>query len=517
MTRITSLLLAAGTLFSALSSVNASPPKVVAFPFNKEVRRDVSHLHRRAKSAEVTIDNAQILYFINVTVGTPPQPFSLQLDTGSSDIWIPSTRSDVCTASREYCQLGAFDSSNSRTFIDVLRNAFQIQYVDGTQIQGDYIADALTMGDSINLQNVTMGLATMASRDLGIMGIGYSAGESIAATNPNAIYENVIDQLVIQGVINSRAYSLYLNDQTADTGNILFGGVDTNKYNGDLIALPVQPDSDTGALTSFTVAFTGLSVMDASGNSQLTRSNIAVPVVLDSGSTATYFPDDLANAILQGVGVTSDDIIGNVVPCSVANEQATFIFAFGGDGGPRINVSLSQFVNPLPTSPSGAKLTFNDGTEACGFGIYAAGQNPIIFGDTFLRSAYVVYDLEKNEIGLAQARYDAPDSNIQEFEAGGSIPGVATTASQIQVTQTNTRPFQTGPGTETATASRVGGNQRSATFSLTTPSTSARLAGAAANGAAGVVAVPPVMGMAIVAAVMALVSFFFGAGLLLYL
>ena len=72
------------------------------------------------------------------------------------------------------------------------------------------------------------------------MGIGYSAGESIVALDPKSVYPNIIDQLVDQGVINSRAYSLYLNDPNSDSGNILFGGVDSNKYSGDLIALPVQ-------------------------------------------------------------------------------------------------------------------------------------------------------------------------------------------------------------------------------------------------------------------------------------
>lgn len=175
-----------------------------------------------------------------------------------------------------------------------------------------------------------MGLATEASRGLGVMSIGYAAGESIAALNPEAIYPNVVDELVLQGEINSLAYSLYLNDVNADSGNILFGGVYTSKYSGDLIALPVQTDAQSGNFTSFTVAFTGLNAVDSSGSNQLTRDFIAVPAILDSGTTNTYFPDDLANAILEGVGVTTDETFGNVVACEVGNEDATFIFAFGG-------------------------------------------------------------------------------------------------------------------------------------------------------------------------------------------
>jgi Eukaryotic aspartyl protease len=507
MARIASILLAAATFFSAANSVAASP-KVIGFDFKKEVRRDIPHLHPRADSAEISIGNEKILYFLNVTIGTPPQPFSLQLDTGSSDIWIPSSESNVCIQSSKACQLGAFDSSASSTFVDVGPNAFQIEYVDGSNTQGDYIADVLSMGDSVTLQNLTMGLASTASEDFGIMGVGYPAGESIVDLDPTAVYPNIIDEMVNQGVINSRAYSLYLNDLTADSGNILFGGVDKNKYSGDLIALPVQDDAKSGDLTSFTVAFTGLTVVDSSGRSQLTRDNIAVPAILDSGATKILFPDDLANAILEGVGVTTDETFGNVVPCSVGNEEATFVFEFGGKGGAAINVSLSQFVTPFVSSTP----TFDDGSEACSFGITAAGNRPVIFGDTFLRSAYVVYDIDNNEIALAQAVFGAPSSNIQEFSAGGAIPGVGSVASEVQVTQTYSGPLLTQLATGTASASRVGGTQRTATFSLTTATSAS-----SSSAAAVALRVPAIEGATLMATVVALASFAFGGGLKIFL
>lgn len=509
MTGIVAILFAACATLLNITTVTAAP-KVVAFPFHKEIHRDVPHLRRRATSAEVAIGNAQILYFMNVTIGTPPQPFTLQFDTGSSDIWVPSTRSDICIERRRACSLGAFDSSESSTFVELLPNLFQIQYVDGTQIEGDYIADALSIGDGVTLQNMTMGLATTASRGLGIMGIGYSAGESITALDPTAVYPNIIDLLVDQGYINTRAYSIYLNDLTSDYGNILFGGVDTEKYSGDLIALPVQEDSQSGTFTSFTVAFTGLSVMDSSGNSQLTRDDIAVPAILDTGTTYTYFPDDLANAILQGVGVTVDDTFGNVVPCSFREEEATFAFEFGGRGGLTINVALSQFVTPLLTTDRSTP-TFDDGSEACSFGIYGAGEDPILFGDTFLRSAYVVYDLENNQVALAQAIFDVSSSNIQEFTPGGSIPGVNSVASDVQVSQTNTGRSQIPQATATATASRVVGTQRTGTFSLSTATSPPN---APASNIAMVLRVPSIERTSLLVGAIALASFVLGTRVL---
>lgn len=187
--------------------------------------------------------------------------------------------------------------------------------------------------------------------------------------------------------------------------------MDTDRYQGNLAILPIQRDSQSGAISSFTVALSSISVADGSGTSQFSQTNLAIPVILDSGTTLTYLPDAIANSILNGVGAISSATYGYVVPCSLANSPATFSFGFGGSNGPTINVGLNQFVTPI-VSRSGRSPTFDDGSPACSFGLQPAGQNPNLFGDTFLRSAYVVYDLENNQIGIAQVRYTLYDTKI---------------------------------------------------------------------------------------------------------
>jgi hypothetical protein len=208
-----SLLLALSAAAALLPWTTFASPKVFGLDVVKQ-RNALPYTSRplqRRGTVTASIGNGEILYYVNVTIGTPPQSFALQLDTGSSDIWVPSVNSDVCQQS-DRCQIaGAFDETASSTFNDVAPGAFNISYVDGSGITGDYFEDTFTIGKT-SLKKMTMGLATSASRSLGIMGIGYRAGEAIADQMPGSDYPNVINELKIQGFINSLGYSLWLND-----------------------------------------------------------------------------------------------------------------------------------------------------------------------------------------------------------------------------------------------------------------------------------------------------------------
>lgn len=207
MVTVTLICAIASTLFSFITADTFS------LDFKKEIRRDASHSHlyRRQKSVQVPVSNEEILYLINMTIGTPPQSFSLQIDTGSSDTWVPSKSSDVCQEYPIRCGLGYFVSTLSKTYKLVARNTFQIRYQDNSRIQGDYFTDTVVIGDK-SIADMQMGLARYATRGVGILGIGFQSGESIAATDPDLIYPNLVNQLKNQKYINSLAYSLWLND-----------------------------------------------------------------------------------------------------------------------------------------------------------------------------------------------------------------------------------------------------------------------------------------------------------------
>jgi hypothetical protein len=70
----------------------------------------------------------------------------------------------------------------------------------------------------------------------------------------------VIESLVSAGLTERAAFSLWLNDLNAGIGSILFGGVDTDKYTGDLISLPIVTDSYTNMKDRYLVTLTSASV-----------------------------------------------------------------------------------------------------------------------------------------------------------------------------------------------------------------------------------------------------------------
>ena len=234
------------------------------------------------------------------------------------------------------------------------------------------------------------------------------------------------------GRINSNAYSLWLNDLDASTGALLFGGVDTEKYVGRLETLPIQTThGGDSAPTEFVITLTDLSFVEDGGDTLRIATGRADAVLLDSGSSLTYLPDDVAADVMKAVGVEFDRENGiGLVPCSLADSTSTIDFRFSQ---PVISVPLNELVltpqRRYSSSPR-VTLTLADGrTEACFFGIMPAGKYPPVLGDTFLRSAYVVYDLENHEISLAQTNFNATADRILEI---GSGPDAVPDADAVQ-------------------------------------------------------------------------------------
>ena len=403
-------------------------------PANDIVSRDRRRLLKRQQTVEQTLDNQDTLYFANLTLGTPPQSIRLHLDTGSSDLWVNVPDSSLCQSSgfRGGCEGGTYNADSSSTH-QVVNNEFNISYVDGSSAVGNYVSDTLVFG-GVTISDFQFGLGEQSSSQQGVLGIGYAINEVQANRARLEPYPNLPEALVNGNHIQSNAYSLWLNDLDASTGTILFGGVNTAKYQGDLVSMPVI--QTYGGYTQLVVALTGVSI----GGNDLSSDNLPAGVLLDTGATLTYLPDDLVTDIYNDVqAVYVPDQGAAYATCDQANRQDTLDFDFSGQ---TISVPFNELFLDAGTDDSGRPLQFEDGTLACLFGIAPAQGSTVVMGDTFLRSAYVVYDLANNEISIAQTVFNATANDVREIAAGSNgVPG----ATPVENPVTNVQNTPDGP------------------------------------------------------------------------
>lgn len=400
-----------------------------------------SSLTRRGPYSERLINSiAGGGYYVRVQVGTPKQNITMLLDTGSSDAWVLGHDADLCTNPDLQNIYGmactdTYDPSKSSTNKLVEEGGFEITYLDDTSASGNYITDDFTIGGT-TVKSLQMAYVTQAVRGTGILGLGFSTSER-AATK----YPNIIDEMARQGLIKSKAYSLYLNDRRTDSGSILFGGIDTDKFIGTLQVLPLykgpKGKGNNGAYSSFELDFSGVTLTHTNGTrhtlSTATLLNHPAPAVLDSGTTLSYLPDELAEPIYAAVGaVYSPDLRMALVDCARSETDPDFRLEFTFPPSGRITVPLWSLI--LDILPPAYNNPPSERGRLCVFGIQStalfapspppsssksssspSSSNFTLLGDTFLRSAYVVYDLSHHQIGLAQANLNSSTSTVVEL------------------------------------------------------------------------------------------------------
>jgi hypothetical protein len=117
-------------------------------------------------------------------------------------------------------------------------------------VAGDYFTDTIVVGNMIIPPNATdIGLATKTKNGPvvpndghGLVGVGYRILESEVQNqivSPAAAPPTLYQAMAKAGAINRQAFSIYLDDQQSGKGSVIFGGVDSTKYTGELVALPV--------------------------------------------------------------------------------------------------------------------------------------------------------------------------------------------------------------------------------------------------------------------------------------
>jgi hypothetical protein len=202
------------------------------------------------------------------------------------------------------------------------------------------------------------------SGQTGLLGLGYSAQEG-SAINSGVRYPNFVETLVNAGEIASRLYSLYLSN-LGHYGSIIFGGVDTQKFEGDLHTLNCFPNGPT--VSNFGLYMPSVTIVDGNGTTtQLVNRTNTQFGFFDSGSTAWTVRDTVYNRILDLTGFVPSAQLGLAIrPCIEVSSTTAFNFQFRGILGTNttiapLRVLLSQMVLPLFTTTgpyTGELVTF---------------------------------------------------------------------------------------------------------------------------------------------------------------
>ena len=188
------------------------------------------------KGHPVAVDNfLNAQYFSEIAIGNPPQEFKVVLDTGSSNLWIPSSDcgSIACYLHSKY------DHSDSSSY---KKNGsdFAIRYGSGS-VEGYISQDTVQIGD-LKIKNQLFGEATSEpglafafGRFDGILGLGY---DTISVNGISPPFYSAIEQ----GLLDEPVFAFYLgdtNDKESES-EAIFGGVNKDHYTGPMTKLPLR-------------------------------------------------------------------------------------------------------------------------------------------------------------------------------------------------------------------------------------------------------------------------------------
>ena len=343
----------------------------------------------------------------------------LDIDTGSSDIIVKNSQLEKCQDDYR-CGGSVYDPSLSSTF-ELVQEGNMSAYFGSGAYEGDYFSDELDLG-GIKIPSLIMGYANElkdGSDGVGMFGISYQKNSQFANAYNGHEPETVISAMVKTGAIARQAYSIFLGSTKSGQGSIAFGGVDSSLYTGELVAVPIMLDAN-GKYAVTNVALTGISVNDLDGTRSLTMGHhIGMPAYVDTGFTQQKLPRFLVDQIFRGFGVSVIDGTA-YLPCSRTHANVSLTYHFGGPNGPTINVPLSSLAPTYAYTDNGVDLCYVD--------MDPLGGN-VALGDSFMRSGYFVFDLENNQIAMAQAATSpvVSDAQVTPIPSGTDIPGCTST------------------------------------------------------------------------------------------
>ncbi|GAA6019233.1 hypothetical protein JCM10207_005046 [Rhodosporidiobolus poonsookiae] len=298
-------------------------------------------------------------YFSEITIGTPPQTFKVVLDTGSSNLWVPSTRcsSIACFLHSKY------DAKASSTY-KANGTEFKIQYGSGA-LEGVISNDVMTIGD-ITIKDVDFaestnepGLAFAFGKFDGILGLAY---DTIAVQHVVPPFYHMMNKKLVDEPL----FAFWLG-APPDAGEATFGGVDEKHFTGDITYVPVRRKG-YWEVELEKVKF---------GDEEMELENTGAAI--DTGTSLIAMPTDIA------------ELINDTVECDTVPSLPDLTFSMGGKD---YTLTAKEYILEVQGTCMSAfqGIDINPGD----------GSSIWIIGDVFLRKFYTVYHHGK-AVGFAKS------------------------------------------------------------------------------------------------------------------
>ncbi|XP_018809452.1 aspartic proteinase-like [Juglans regia] len=250
-----------------------------------------SDLHNLGGSATDVVSLKNCLdaqYYGEIGIGSPPQKFNVIFDTGSSNLWVPSSYHNLLMDSFVHSRYNACQSS---THMEIGKNC-NIHYGFGS-ISGLLSKDNVQVGDLAVKDQVLIeatnerGVPRVQTKFDGILGLGFPEN---SAGNAMPVWHNMVEQ----GLLSQKIFSLWLNQHPEKTegGEIIFGGVDHKHFKGEHTYVPVtQKGHWQIGLEDFLIAnhSTGLCV-------------VGCAAIMDSGTSFIAGPKAMVAKINHAMG-----------------------------------------------------------------------------------------------------------------------------------------------------------------------------------------------------------------------
>uniref|UniRef100_A0A8C5TKP7 Renin n=1 Tax=Malurus cyaneus samueli TaxID=2593467 RepID=A0A8C5TKP7_9PASS len=318
----------------------------------------------------------QLEYFGQISIGTPPQNFTVVFDTGSSNL-------GAFSLLRQQTDHSKFQPTQSSTY-QVIGTPFSIQYGTGSLtgiIGSDRVAvSGLAVSNQQFAESISEpGKAFLDAEFDGILGLAYP---SLAVDGVTPVFDNMMAQNLVELPI----FSVYMssNPESPQGGELLFGGFDTSRFTGPLNWVPVtqqgywqiQTKPCCSSSPSSSIQLAGTVIFCADG----------CQAIVDTGTSLITGPTKDIK-LLQNP--RAPGLLQFAVECSNLDAMPELTFT----------------INGLPYTLSAQAYTL---TAFCTSGFQGSDIPPPtgplwILGDVFIRQFYTVFDRGNNVVGLAPA------------------------------------------------------------------------------------------------------------------